>query len=53
MTPSASTTPIPCGTCREFALADMVAQTERFGLYDLDPAEVRAALKAARKKTDG
>src|ERR1700722_11607391 len=33
----------------EPALADMVADTERLGLYDTDPAEVRAALKAARR----
>jgi len=29
----------------EIALADMVADTERLGLYDADPAEVAAALK--------
>jgi hypothetical protein len=29
--------------------ADMVADTERLGLYDTDPAEVAAALKAARQ----
>src|SRR3984885_14767074 len=34
----------------ELALADMVADTERLGLYDTDPAEVKAALKAARRK---
>jgi hypothetical protein len=28
----------------------MVADTERLGLYDTDPAEVKAALKAARRK---
>ena len=33
----------------ELALADMVADTERLGLYDTDPAEVTAALKAARR----
>ena len=33
----------------ELALADMVADTQRLGLYDTDPAEVRAALKAARR----
>ena len=33
----------------ELAFADMVADTERLGLYDADPAEVKAALKAARK----
>jgi hypothetical protein len=27
----------------------MVADTERLGLYDTDPAEVKAALKAARR----
>ncbi len=32
----------------EEALADMVADTERLGLYDADPEAVRAALKAAR-----
>jgi excisionase family DNA binding protein len=35
----------------ELAFADMVAETERLGLYDADPAEVKAALKAARRKT--
>jgi len=35
----------------ELAFADMVADTERLGLYDADPAEVKAALKAARRKT--
>jgi excisionase family DNA binding protein len=33
----------------ELALADMVADAERLGLYDTDPAEVAAALKAARR----
>jgi excisionase family DNA binding protein len=33
----------------ELAFADMVADTERLGLYDAAPAEVKAALKAARK----
>jgi excisionase family DNA binding protein len=33
----------------ELAFADMVADAERLGLYDADPAEVKAALKAARK----
>jgi excisionase family DNA binding protein len=33
----------------ELAFADMIADTERLGLYDADPAEVKAALKAARK----
>jgi hypothetical protein len=32
--------------------ADMVADTERLGLYDADPAQVKAALKAARRKTE-
>jgi excisionase family DNA binding protein len=36
----------------EVAFADMVADTERLGLYDSDPAEVKAALKAARRKTE-
>jgi excisionase family DNA binding protein len=35
----------------EIAFADMIADTERLGLYDADPAEVAAALRAARKKT--
>jgi excisionase family DNA binding protein len=35
----------------ELAFADMVADTERLGLYDADPAEVKAALKAARRTT--
>ena len=35
----------------ERAFADMVADTERLGLYDADPAEVERALKAARRKT--
>jgi excisionase family DNA binding protein len=34
----------------ELAFADMIADTERLGLYDTDPAEVKAALKAARRK---
>jgi excisionase family DNA binding protein len=33
----------------EVALADMIADAERLGLYDVDPAEMRAALKAARQ----
>lgn len=37
----------------EFALADMVADAERLGLYDADPGEVKAALNAARKKHEG
>ena len=36
----------------ELALADMIADTERLGLYDADPAEMRAALKSARRKTE-
>jgi len=39
-------------TQAELAFADMVADTERLGLYDTDPAEVKAALKAARRKTE-
>jgi hypothetical protein len=30
----------------------MVADTERLGLYNADPAEVKAALKAARRKAE-
>lgn len=40
-------------TQAELAFADMVADTERLGLYDTDPAEVKAALKVARRKTEG
>jgi len=36
----------------ELASADMVAETERLGLYDADPAEVKAALRAARRKAE-
>jgi len=36
----------------ELAFADMVADTERLSLYDADPAEVKAALKAARRQTE-
>jgi excisionase family DNA binding protein len=36
----------------ELAFADMVADTERLGLYDSDPAEVKAALKAGRRKAE-
>jgi excisionase family DNA binding protein len=36
----------------ELAFADMVADTERLGLYDSDPAEVRKALKSARGTTE-
>ncbi len=35
----------------ELAFTDMVADTERLGLYNVDPEETRAALKAARAKT--
>lgn len=37
----------------ELALADMIADTERLGLYDADPEDVRAALRAARNKPEG
>ena len=37
----------------ELALADMIADTERLGLYDADSEDVKAALKAARKKSEG
>lgn len=37
----------------ELAFADMVADTERLGLYNADPEEVKAALKAARRKAQG
>jgi excisionase family DNA binding protein len=36
----------------ELAFADMVADTERLGLYDADPAEVKTALRAARQQTE-
>ena len=36
----------------EIALADMVADTERLGLYDMEPAEVKAALKAVRRASE-
>ena len=36
----------------ELALADMVADAERLGLYDTDPTEVKAALKAARQRQE-
>jgi len=36
----------------ELAFADMVVDTERLGLYDADPEEVKAALTAARKNTE-
>lgn len=34
------------------ALADMVADSERLGLYDDDPQAAHAALRAARRSTD-
>jgi excisionase family DNA binding protein len=34
----------------ELALADMIADTERLGLYDASPEDVRTALRHARKK---
>lgn len=37
----------------DLALADMIADTERLGLYDADPEDVKAALKATRKKHEG
>ncbi|OHV39402.1 hypothetical protein BBK14_32950 [Parafrankia soli] len=37
----------------DLAFADMVADTERLGLYDGSPDETRTALKAARKKAEG
>jgi len=37
----------------ELAFADMIADTERLGLYDADPAQVKEALKAARKHAGG
>jgi excisionase family DNA binding protein len=37
----------------DLAFADMVADSERLGLYDTDPDDARAALKAARKKGRG
>jgi excisionase family DNA binding protein len=38
----------------ELAFTDMIADTERLGLYDdVDPDQARAALKAARKQTQG
>jgi len=33
----------------ELALADMITDAERLGLYEADPEDVRAALRAARK----
>ena len=35
------------------AFADMVADTERLGLYDAESAQVKAALKAARSHAEG
>jgi len=37
----------------ELTFADMIADTERLGLYDADPDDARAAVKAARRKTQG
>jgi excisionase family DNA binding protein len=37
----------------EIAFADMIADAERLGLYDADPTEVAAALRASRKKSEG
>lgn len=37
----------------DLALADMVADTERLGLYDVPLEEMQEALKAARKKDRG
>ena len=37
----------------ELALADMIADTERLRLYDTDPGDVKAALKAGRNKPEG
>ena len=37
----------------ELAFTDMIADTERLGLYDVEPDQARAALMAARKKTKG
>ena len=36
----------------ELAALAALADTERLGLYDADPQEIKAALKAARKKPD-
>jgi len=38
--------------CAEQALADMVADSERLGLYDDDPQAAHAAVRAARRSTD-
>src|SRR5262249_2186436 len=37
----------------ELAFTDMIADTERLGLYDVDPDQARAAPNAARNKTQG
>jgi len=37
----------------ELAFEDMVADTERLGLYDAAPAQVKAALRAARRRPEG
>jgi excisionase family DNA binding protein len=37
----------------ELAFTDMVADTERLSLYDIDQDEARAALRAARAKSQG
>lgn len=36
----------------ELALADMIADAERLGFYDTDPEDVKAALRAARNRTE-
>src|SRR5215813_11937929 len=36
----------------ELAFTDMIADTERLGLYDLNPDQARAALNSARRKTE-
>jgi len=37
----------------ELALADMIADAERLGLYDADPDEVKTAVRVARKQSRG
>jgi excisionase family DNA binding protein len=37
----------------ELAFEDMIADAERLGLYDADPVQVKAALKAARSHPEG
>ncbi|WP_261557419.1 hypothetical protein [Frankia tisae] len=37
----------------ELAFTDMIADTERLGLYDADSDEIRAALKVARRTAAG